>query len=167
MFNIIIYIYVLVLVLVYYSQYIYCSLLWISRHRQSVRSDLDTVFLLPENPIDHRALHNRSLGWFGRSWSGWSNILIFFSNDFKVDTKTKPSYNLFFPLDFLPPGTNIFHGLKKIYIYRLFCSNQKKSWSSLLSSSSKLWRMRTARSPPMDVLSIRSTFLSFNYFLLF
>ena len=33
--------------------------------------DGDTVFLFPENPIDHRALHNRSPGRFGGSW--WSS----------------------------------------------------------------------------------------------
>ena len=32
------------------------------------------MFLFPENPIDHRALYNRSPGWF--RGSGWSKILI-------------------------------------------------------------------------------------------
>ena len=53
-----------------------------------------------------------------------------------------------------------------LIVYRLFSSNQKKSWISLLSLSSKLWRTRTVLSPPIDVLSILSIFLSLKYFLL-
>ena len=100
-------------------------------------------------------------------WCPWLWLLTFFLMILKSIRKPNLLIICFFLWTFCLLERIFFMDLKKIYIYRLFCSNQKKSWSSLLSSSSKLWRMRTARSPPMDVLSIRSTFLSFNYFLLF